>query len=208
MGLSLRIGRFGQYWGNDYNSSNYLSNDQRSVNAIYIYNYLSNKGWSYNSICATLGNMEAESTLNPGCWESHNVGGGPGYGLVQWTPFTNYTSWVRLGDASEIDNQLDRIIYELENGLQYYPTDSYPETFSEYTKSNKSIDYLTTAFLKNYERAGVERLDERISYANKWYDYLGGVTPTPPDGPNGTTKKRKGFNFVLFGRNRRNRIYG
>jgi len=205
MGLSLRLGRFGQYFGNDYNSSSYLSNEQRTINARYIYNYLSDKGWSYNSICATLGNMEAESTLNPGCWEGHNVKAGPGYGLVQWTPYTNYTDWLRVGDASEIDNQLDRIIYELENGLQYYSTDDYPESFSEYTKSTKSVDYLTVAFLKNYERAGVERLQERLTYANYWYSFLGGATPVPPSN---TSKKRKGFNFLLFNRNRRNRIYG
>lgn len=207
MGLTTHIGRFGTYWGNDYNSSSYLNNEQRSVNARYIYNYLSDKGWTLNAIAGTLGNIEAESTINPGCWESHNVGGGPGYGLVQWTPFTNYTNWVDQflkGDKESIDTQLDRIIYELENGLQYIPTDDYPESFSEYTKSTKSVDYLTVAFLKNYERAGVERIQERIDYANYWYKFLGGSTPTPPS----TTPKRKGFNFVLFGRNRRKRIYG
>jgi hypothetical protein len=68
-------------------------------------------------------------------------------------------------------------------------------------------------FLLNYERAGVSALSERQTNANYWYKYLTGNTPPdiPPDDPGGdtptpTTKKKKGYNFVLFGKRRR--IYG
>lgn len=211
MGLSRKIGKYGAYWGNDFNSSSYLNQNQMSENARYIYSYLTDKGWSLNAISATLGNMQAESTLNPGCWQSHNVGGGPAYGLVQWDPFTKYTSWCsqNLKSPEDMDSNLDRIIWELNNNEQYYATSDYPESFSEYTKSTKSVDYLTTAFLKNYERAGVERLEERISYANHWYNFLKGNTPVEPGE---SSKKKKGFNFLLFGnynkRMKRWRIYG
>lgn len=204
--LSLKVGRFGQYWGNDFNSSSYLNSEQMSINARYIYNYLTDKGWTLNAIAGTLGNIQAESTINPGCWQSHNVGGGPAYGLVQWDPFTKYTNWCsqNLKNPEDMDSNLDRIIWELNNDEQYYATPSYPESFSEFTKSTKSVEYLTTAFLKNYERAGVERLEERISYANHWYNFLKGDTPIEPDDPVITYKRKTKFNFILFNKNRRN----
>lgn len=65
MGLSLRNGIKGEYWGNDYNSSNALSQEQMELNAIYIYSYLSEYNWTVNAIAGLLGNMQAESSINP-----------------------------------------------------------------------------------------------------------------------------------------------
>lgn len=205
---NLRTGTFGSYYGSYFNESEPLTTSEMEVNAKYIYSYFSNKGWSINSIAAILGNMTTESSLNPGRWQSDNVGNtSGGYSLVQWTPSTNYTNWVE-GDPSEMDNALSRIIYELENNLQWISTDSYPLSFTEFTKSNSAIDYLTTAFLKNYERAGVENLSSRIEYANQWYSVISGEEPSTPGGSgsgSSTTKKKKGFNFILF--NRRRKIF-
>ena len=136
--------------------------------------------------------MERESTLNPGMWQSNNVGGGPAYGLVQWDGmedsnepphFKKHTIWCQLhgySDYSTMDANLDHIIYELDalsldqgwDFRQYYTTETYPETFTEFSQSTKDIDYLTRAFLANYERAGVEAVDERITNAKFWFDYL------------------------------------
>lgn len=41
-----------------------------------------------------------------------------------------------------------------------------------YKNSKESPEYLASAFLKNFERAGVEVESERRSAARKWYDYL------------------------------------
>lgn len=204
--LLQREGTFGKYWGDTFDSSTALSLEQMNVNAKYIFSYLTNKGWSLNAIAGTLGNMQVESTLNPGRWQNDEPGKtSMGYGLVQWTPSTNYTSWVS-GDSSTMDNNLSRIIYELENNLQYIPTEAYPETFEEFTKSTKSPSYLAMAFLKNYERAGVEASEVRQTNANRWYKYLGGESPIDPGGPGGE-KDRKKFNFILFNKRRRG-IYG
>lgn len=197
---NLRRGRFGDYYGSYYSESGYLTNAQMEINALYIYSYFKHEGWSDESIAGMLGNMQAESTLNPGCWESHNIGDMThGYGLVQWTPATNYINWCS-GDASEIDNQLDRIIYELENGLQFYPSDSSSMTFREFTKSTKSPSELAYIFLKNYERASVEVIEKRKANANAWYSYLTGKEPATPGGSGGGAfiKKKKGFKFHLF----------
>lgn len=65
MALSLRQGLFGDYWGNDYNSSNALNMAQMTINAIYLNNSLQSQGWTLNAICGMLGNMQSESTINP-----------------------------------------------------------------------------------------------------------------------------------------------
>lgn len=211
MALIQRVGSFGSYWGDEQNSSHALNTSQMQINATYIYNYLTNQGWTLNAICGVLGNMEWESSINPGRWQGDDVGIGPGYGLVQWTPYTNYTNWSGIvGDYSTMDNNLNRIMYEYNNHLQYYATPSYPETFAEFSASTQSPYYLACAFAWNYERSYVtihgtpeeqEALRRRRGgSANAWYEYLGGVTPPTPTGNN---KYRK-FNFVLYSNRRRN----
>ena len=188
----------------------FLSLDEMKDNAVYIWAYLSKKGWSLNAVCGMLGNMQRESTINPAIWQNLDEGNTSlGYGLVQWTPATNYLNWAedRGLDPSAMDSNLERILYELDNGLQYYSTEAYPESFKEYSISTKSIEYLVTAFLKNYERAGVEALSERISNGEYWYEYLKDFnfgSGTTPDGPHRPIlfNRKKGFKFVLFRRYR------
>ena len=180
MALSLRTGTYGNYWGNDYNTSNTLNQSQMEVNATYLYNALTSRGWSINAIAGILGNMQAESSINPGRWQGNNVGVGPAYGIVQWDPFTKYTNWaLNQGlDPSEMDSNLSRIDYEIANNLQWIPTSQYNFSFQEFTTSNETPEYLASAFLKNYERAGVEVEEQRRTNARAWYEYLGGITPT------------------------------
>lgn len=204
MALSLRTGNYGNYWGNDYNTSNALNQSQMEVNATYIYNALSLRGWSLNAISGLLGNMQAESSINPGRWQGNNVGVGPAYGLVQWDPFTKYTYWATNQglDPSEMDSNLSRIYYEIENNIQWIPTLIYNFSFQEFTTSNESPEYLASAFLKNYERAGVEVEEQRRINARNWYEFLGGITPPTP-----SMKKGK-FKWVLYAKKlRNNRIF-
>ena len=204
MAIESRQGAFGRYYGSTFASSEALTQTQMEANATYIYRYFRLRGWSINAICGMLGNMQAESSLNPGSWESDNVGNrSGGYGLVQWTPCSNYFEWCGSLDPSRMDINLSRIEYEFDNNIQYYPTSEYPETFQEFSTSTKSPEYLATAFLKNYERARVEVLDKRIDYANKWFEFLTGVDPSIPSI---SSNKRKKFNFLLF--NKRRLIYG
>ena len=150
----------------------YLSQSEMQDNANYIYSYLKNKGWTKESICGMLGNMQRESTINPGIWQNLDEGNTSlGVSLVQWTPATNYLDWCTANnlDWTHIESALKRILWELENGEQYYATDSYPESFSEFTKSTKSVTYLASCFLHNYERAGVAAEAERQANAEYWF---------------------------------------
>ena len=207
----LRIGSYGEYYGSSYTSSSALTLSQMKVNATYIYKYLTAKGWTKNAIAGMLGNMQAESSINPGRWQSEDVGNTSlGYGLVQWTPATKYLQWCNemgYSDPSEMNNNLERILYELEKGLQWIATDNYNYSFDEFSKSNASVEELASAFLKNYERAGVEVEETRRSNAREWLEYLNGQSGSDDSGgtTGGVSFRTSGFNFILF--NRRRRIF-
>lgn len=167
----------------------YLTQAEMENNATYIWNYLGSRGWSINAVAGMLGNMQTESTINPGLWEGRDEGDtSQGFGLVQWTPATKLINWASnagLGFA-EMSTQLQRIEYELEHGIQYYPTKNYPETFAQYKVSTKDPYYLGMAFLANYERPAVPNQTKRGKQAQAWYEFLSAL-PAP-----GATKiKRK-----------------
>ena len=159
-------------------------------NALIINEYFSKLGWTSNAISAILGNMQAESGINPARWENDNVGNlDGGLGLVQWTPATKLILWVAEQYAQGLlpydnyldgANQLERIRYEVENGLQFAPTTQFKETFSEWTTSDKNPGYLAAAFMKNYERPLKQGWDvqmKRAKNARQWYIFLTGDDP-------------------------------
>lgn len=140
-----------------------------------------------------LGNMQTESTINPGIWQSlisydhdpYATVSGHGYGLVQWTPFNKYTIWARDSGLvySDINAQLDRIEYEIANGLQWISTSEYPLSFQDFKVSTETPEYLADAFLKCYERPAEQNQPNRGTQARYWWDNLSGtgtITPTDP----------------------------
>ena len=166
-----------------YSKNEYLTLEEMKVNALYIYNYLGVRGWSKNAICGMLGNMQTESTINPALWQSFDYGNmSVGYGLVQWTPASNYIDWANSYgyDITQIEPQLMRIIYEVNNGLQWIPTSEYPLSFLEFKTSTETPSYLAQAFLKCYERPKDQEQPARSTQANFWYEYLTG-DPVPPE---------------------------
>ena len=90
-----------------YSGNRFLNRKEMTVNAQYIMNYLTGKGWTKNAVAGMLGNMETESTINPGIWQSLQSGNmSGGYGLVQWTPATKYINWAKANglDYTKIDS--------------------------------------------------------------------------------------------------------
>lgn len=208
MSAISRIGQFGTYWGNTFDTSITLTQSQMETNALYIYRYLSSKGWTKNAIAGMLGNMQAESSINPGRWQSDRVGGdatGHGYGLVQWTPYTKYTEWCNqhlMNDPSTMDANLSRIVYEVTNSIQWIGVGAFSDmSFEDFSKSTLSPSELGKAFVLCYERPADQSESVqafRGGLAQNWYEFLGGVTPINP-----SKKKRKKYNFILFNRRRR-----
>lgn len=155
----------------------YLSLQEMTDNAQYIMNYLNARGWSKNAIAGMLGNMQTESTINPCIWQNLDAGNMKlGYGLVQWTPATNYTNWADArGYAwNDINGQLERFQFEMDNGLQWIKTTDYPLSFQEFKTSTKSPEYLAQAFLRNYERPANQNQPNRSTQARHWFDTLSG----------------------------------
>ena len=154
----------------------YLSMSEMQNNADIMYAFFTEKGWTVNAISAMFGNMQTESTLNPGIWENLDPFVG-GYGLVQWTPYTHYSEWAGDGWQDNGQKEMERIQYELENHLQWISTSLYPMTFREFSQSDKPPAYLAQAFLYNYERPAVKPQPARSKQAEYWYEYLAGHPP-------------------------------
>ena len=154
----------------------YLSMSEMQNNADIMYAFFTKKGWTVNAISAMFGNMQTESTLNPGICENLDPFVG-GYGLVQWTPYTHYSEWAGDGWQDNGQKEMERIQYELENHLQWISTSLYPMTFREFSQSDKPPAYLAQAFLYNYERPAVKPQPARSKQAEYWYEYLAGHPP-------------------------------
>ena len=150
----------------------YLSQAEMENNAQMFYSRMSAYGFSLNAIAGMLGNIQTESGINPGIWESLDPYEG-GYGLVQWTPYTKYSEWAGSNWLDNGDKECERILFEFANGIQYYPTESYPISASQFMTSNLSPEDLASAFLYNYERpASYASNQTRRSQARAWYNYL------------------------------------
>lgn len=153
----------------------YLTSYEMQHNATIIYANLTAKGWTVNAIAGLLGNLETESTINPGIWQSLDKDNYEmGYGLVQWTPATNYTDWATEQgyDIDDGDAQLLWIDEVTTQVGQWIPTSAYNMSFSNFKVSAAEPEYLASAFLFNFERAGVEVEEERRTQARAWYEYL------------------------------------
>ena len=145
-----------------------------------------------------LGNMQVESSLNPGQTEATFALGDPnaGYGLVQWTPRTKFSDWAGDGWDDPLqcgDLELNRIKYEYDNNLQfgqnpYFP--DYTESWQTFIYSTDSPATLADTWLVQYERPNLSAWEHtralRMSNADKWYTYLTNLPAPQP-----TPKKSK-----------------
>ena len=125
-------------------------------------------------------------------------------GLVQWTPYTKYTNWIvnnGYSDPSEMDANLHRIKYEVENEIQWIPTSSFNFSFEEFKNSTDTPYNLGLAFLANYERPADPNQPNRGTQAEQWFEFLGGIEPTPPI----TLFKKTKFKWVIYSRKLRER---
>lgn len=188
-------------WVYEIGVAKYFSEDKKKNNAVEFYNFFSPKGLTLESICGMLGNIERESTLNPGIKQTTSTSSG--WGLIQWTPSTDLTNWCKKYRYNWYDGtaQCIRINAEgeqtMDAGGVWIPTASYPYSWDEF-KALTDVNEATKAYLYERERAGAEALDLRLEYANKWYEYLGGQPsppepPEPPEPPHPTPVEKRKF---------------
>lgn len=170
-----------------YSANRFLSSKEQAVNAQYIMNYLLAKGWTKNAVAGMLGNMQTESTINPGIWQNLSSGNMRlGFGLVQWTPASKYIDWAnnRKLDYKTMDANLQRILYEVEHNIQWIKSGM---TFKQFTQSTLSPYDLGLMFLSAYERPANPNQPIRGTQAEKWFNTLDGDGDFVPDDGSGTT---------------------
>lgn len=158
---------------------------EKEKNAWAVWQFLKSKGYSEQATAGILGNMEQESGIMPDIDEG---GGGPGYGLVQWTsPVAGESGRAYVqrllvqagisGDYRNINTQLQLLDWHMHNA-QYIPTSAYPYSVAQF-KALTDIGTATMAFEANFERPAVTH-PERIDMAIYWYNKLHGLQPNNP----------------------------
>ena len=173
---------YGWFWSTAYGR---LTNAQMNHNAQLAMRYLMRNGFTKASAAGIVGNMWAESTMSPGCWEEYG-NKTRGYGLVQWTgnvriPDTDppeysgenpYIYWVDyeldLGTAWENNGplQMARIIYERNNNIEFVGTVEYPggwSTFQNIGRTNPTASDVMDAasmFLYDYLRPTPQEIQQ------------------------------------------------
>lgn len=163
----------------------YLTGAQMENNAVEFNAYFTGK-YTLESICGMLGNIQRESTLNPGIKQTASVSSG--WGLIQWTPSSNLTHYANAQGKDWKDGKLQCQLINAEvlegYGGQWIPTKSYPYSGLEFSQL-ADVEEAVKAYCFERERAGVVALDERIQNGKNWFEYLSGtpLPPTPPPTP-------------------------
>lgn len=187
-----------------------LTQSEMENNANIIINYYRNIGVDDRTIACILGNMQAESSINP---EREEIGGA-GYGLVQWTPISvlqNHCNTLGLSPYNNGDVQIQVLIQEILNqsGVgEWYTSSAFISNYYNSGATSDMIgitgrqfldnsmnwnpDKLAVLFMVGYERPSydpsVNHYQIRQQNANNWFQYMGGVIPPTPRASKKKTK--------------------
>lgn len=173
-------------------------------NAKCIWGYLHAKDWTLEATCAVLGSAQSESTLNPNRWEGDVPFCQPvssrGFGLVQWTPWTNIRDYLGNAAIKDYGNlECQKLDEESRTGYSWIDK-GYGMSFQQFRVSKATPEQLAQIFLINYERPADTNQPIRQTQARYWYDYLKGWTPVVPDGATGGgTTERKLYMQIVNG---------
>lgn len=174
-----------------------LTEERQTANAEYIYDYLSDRGWTREAICGLLGNIQQESWFNPGVWQNRTEDKGDvtlGYGLVQWSEAgdkilmwmditADQADFLARTDANRLmDMQLEHLISSCQWGKGEWLQKNavrehgspYQMSFDEFISSTNDPGELALVFHGHYERSADDntRKQNRIDFAHKWYTYF------------------------------------
>ena len=212
-----------------------LNQSEMENNATIVIDYYRSQGINDYTIAAILGNMQAESTIEP--WRRET--GGQGYGLVQWTPesvLINHCNILGYEDATNGDTQLKVIVREIQGNpasvKEWYTTSAF---INNYTSSGATSDMigvtgneflsntmgwdeqkLAIMFMVGYERPNydpsINHVEFRKQCATAWLQFMGGVvppTPVPPTPPPPSTyEEKEGFPWAVMTNKIRDRRKG
>lgn len=192
----ISIGASGTVYASESGS---LAPSAQTANAGYIYDFLMARGFTAQAACGILGNIMKECTMNPGAWQiSNNLNNG--YGLVQWTPGSNFINWAKKvgvissATAAKINDLASNNAEVLMNAQLFYLLEcignssdfmnpayvnytnhtGYVMNIAQYKSSTLIPETLALVFHDHYERSGDgdSDLNKRKQYARNWYDEL------------------------------------
>ena len=143
-----------------------------------VWNFFIGKKVTKETTAGIMGNLYRESGIDP---NKHQYGGGPGRGIAQWEEgsdrYNNLVNMARKRNKSwnSLDVQLDYLWYELSGAETTCKSkmDRYYGGFNHFIKA-KDIDWAVVAFERSFERASVEAMEERKSYARSYFKKYGG----------------------------------
>lgn len=111
-----------------------------------IWNALRTGGLSEKQAAGVMGNMWSESSMK---WNIHQIGGGGGYGLVQWTPGSKLKDILKKGGKKDnMENQVWALLHQLSGKGPHAEGAAGADL-----KKQKTVYGATRSFLKKYERA-------------------------------------------------------
>ena len=169
----------------------YLNQAEKEGNAREVARYAQQEHWSKTALCAILGNMEAESGINPGIWENlvpYDPNGG--YGLTQWTPYTKLSNWATsegLTWEDDGETQLMMLSNEAATNQQWFYNSEIgmapPISFEDFLHDdNYTLQDMTNFFLWFYEHPldpGPATQAQRFVNAEYWWNFLGSYGMIP-----------------------------
>jgi hypothetical protein len=128
-----------------------------SGNVQQAYNYFLGKGLKDYMAAGIVGNMAQESGVNP---TISQIGGGGGFGIVQWTPPTALQAWAKQNnrDVNSLSTQLDFLWYQM---------NSTEKGALVAVQASTDAASAAQAFEQQFERAGIPAMQNRINYAQK-----------------------------------------
>lgn len=148
----------------------------------YTFWTLVSKGLTMQQAAGVLGNMWAESGVNPRrvqgtktpAGDSDTPIGSKGYGLVQWTPGTKILTDAQKAQKTpgELAFQVSLLWDQLE-GRSAIPE----KAAGDDLKKQTTVRGATISFLVKFERAGVPKTEERVKFAERVYQNFAGKTP-------------------------------
>ena len=143
-----------------------------SDNAQAVWTFFTGSGFSKECTAGIMGNLQQESGLDP---NSHQLGGGKGRGIAQWSVGeSRHNGLIEYAKSkgkewTDLQCQLEWILKELqENWIKKVIVEkagSY-EAWQTMTDINKACDIFEAAF----ERAGKPAMEKRYAYAKQFYD--------------------------------------
>lgn len=169
-----------------------LNQKEMEHNARLIAITLHRAGFTIQAIAAMLGNMQSESTINPGRKEDvdfdEQLEKDPdwvydwrewGLGLTQWTPGTKLIDFADSKGKAWDDGylQCERLIYERDNNIQWFsnpsaPIVNPPLTFFQFSKSKINVKTLANYFLWYYEHPAETIQPIRAEQAFLWFQFV------------------------------------